>query len=266
MIEPENHTRHYKKGDKPDFDRKISMETKKNGGKKKVSIDRAQVNKFGMAMMAMATGGMQARDIVADIRQFQDKIRRGKLDIWWLYDDGGISVLLPTILQTRQQFWSMHLQNIYFGSKNLTKQTNFSEVFSGKEHQNVKQEFQDVQHLLTKFRISTDDVIVISNTSSQAEEATWNQFKETLKNLPEGTVDNTDIEEEKDLINEHLRLAELMKKHSSDAQMILVTLPQQRRGSTNSAIYMACLDIMTRNLPPILLTGGNNISVLTFQQ
>ena len=39
---------------------------------------------------------------------------------------------------------------------------------------------------------------------------------------------------------------------------------QVRRDKTNPALYMAWLDIMTRDLPPTLIMRGNQQSVLTF--
>ena len=91
----------------------------------------------------------------------------------------------------------------------------------------------------------------------------WNEFRASLKNLPREVVNENDIEKEQEFINKHLRLSEEMQKNSRDAQMIMVTLPQQYIGNTKPAIYMASLDFMTRNLPPTLLIGGNNVSVLT---
>ena len=35
---------------------------------------------------------------------FQAKKRKGNIDVWWLYDDGGLTLLLPYILTTRAQF------------------------------------------------------------------------------------------------------------------------------------------------------------------
>ena len=74
----------------------------------------------------------------------------------------------------------------------------------------------------------------------------------------------TEIENESKFINKHLKLGEMLQKHSKDSQMILMTLPQDRQGATNPIIYFGALDFMTRNLPPLLLVGGNNVSALTF--
>ena len=60
-----------------------------------------------------------------------------------------------------------------------------------------------------------------------------------------------------------LWLAELLRHYSSESEMIVMTLPLPRK-DTNPFLYMAWLDMMTRNLPPVLLTRGNQEPVLTF--
>ena len=42
------------------------------------------------------------------------------------------------------------------------------------------------------------------------------------------------------------------------------TLPMPRKGATPSKLYMAWLEIMTREMPPFLFVRGNQTSVLTF--
>ena len=44
----------------------------------------------------------------------------------------------------------------------------------------------------------------------------------------------------------------------------MATLPFPRRGQAAPALYLAWLEVMTRGLPPVLLTRGNQDSVLTF--
>ena len=41
---------------------------------------------------------------VDKIIQFRQKKRTGHIDVWWLYDDGGLTLLLPHIIKTRRQF------------------------------------------------------------------------------------------------------------------------------------------------------------------
>ena len=67
--------------------------------------------------------------------------------------------------------------------------------------------------------------------------------------------------------------------------MIFLTLPQQKQGKTKAGLFMSAIDVMTRSqgmiriilnlhlmammtfnirdLPPVLLVGGNDVSVLT---
>ena len=44
------------------------------------------------------------REILANVTQFRNKQKKGTIDVWWLYDDGGLTLLLPYILTTRSQF------------------------------------------------------------------------------------------------------------------------------------------------------------------
>ena len=43
--------------------------------------------------------------MLSAIYRFRLKQKRGTIDVWWLYDDGGLSMLLPHILTTRSN-WS----------------------------------------------------------------------------------------------------------------------------------------------------------------
>merc|ERR1711892_778384 len=252
----------------PKYDRKVSVEAvgKKevSMGKKKVSVDRAQVSKLGQAINILVFGGNQPVDVLADIKQFQDKKRRGNIDIWWLYDDGGLPILLSHVLQSRQQFEECKLRVFTLGSEKLDRQSSVFDVFS--KNVEKKMETKDMEELLSKFRIAASDVTVISQLNSRAAEKTWDEFKSAMNGAQpqQSAPTEADIENESKFINKHLKLGEMLQKHSKDSQMILMTLPQDRLGTANPIIYMGALDFMTRNLPPLLLVGGNNTSALTF--
>ena len=83
-----------------------------------------------------------------------------------------------------------------------------------------------MREVLTNFRINSSDVTVISNMKAFAKQELWENFREKMRSLPGGSVSEEEINREEELINKHLRLSEELQKHSSNAQMILLTLPQ----------------------------------------
>lgn len=64
--------------------------------------------------------------------------------------------------------------------------------------------------------------------------------------------------------NRHLRLRELLLEHSHEANMVVVTLPIPRKNIVSAPLYLAWLELLTKDMPPILLVRGNQTSVLTF--
>ena len=51
--------------------------------------------------------------------------RSGSIDVWWLYDDGGLTLLLPYILSTRMVFRQCQLRVFSLANKaeELDKET-----------------------------------------------------------------------------------------------------------------------------------------------
>jgi len=68
----------------------------------------------------------------------------------------------------------------------------------------------------------------------------------------------------KEKTNRHLRLRELLLEHSTKSNLIVMTLPVPRKGIVSAFLYMAWLEILTKDMPPFLLVRGNQASVLTF--
>uniref|UniRef100_A0AAQ4QSA1 Solute carrier family 12 member 1 n=1 Tax=Gasterosteus aculeatus aculeatus TaxID=481459 RepID=A0AAQ4QSA1_GASAC len=64
--------------------------------------------------------------------------------------------------------------------------------------------------------------------------------------------------------NLQVRLNEVLQEHSKSANLIIVSMPIARKESVSDFLYMAWLDILTKDLPPTLLIRGNHKSVLTF--
>jgi solute carrier family 12 sodium/potassium/chloride transporter 2 len=188
------------------------------------------------------------KEIIASIQQFQGEKKKGFIDVWWLYDDGGLTLLIPYILSTRQMYSDCSLRVFTLGNKK----------------DDLDRDTRNMCALLAKFRIDYSDVIVIPDVTKRAQDATKEELKQILDKLPEDCIPEDDLLMNKEKTNRHLRLAELLREHSKESQQIVMTLPMPRKGSVCPALYMAWLEIMTRDLPPTLLVRGNQTSVLTF--
>eukprot|EP01134_Creolimax_fragrantissima_P001336 CFRG1336T1 len=168
---------------------------------------------------------------------FEDSHRpRGTVDVWWLADDGGLTILLPYLLN-KSHFWSKCKLRILTVGENTEMTT----------------ERLRMTRLLRKFRIS-GEVVVVENQSDNPDPESiemWQKYGVGIK----GELTSR--------IRRHLRLRELMKENSDNASLIFMTLPVPRK-TEDCTTYMAFLDLLTVDMPPVCLLRGNQQSVLTF--
>jgi len=182
---------------------------------------------------------------MANIEMFKDGKKTGYIDVWWLYDDGGLTLLLPYILTTRKQYKNAKLRVFILANRN----------------DQLDQQKIQMATLLAKFRIDYSDVVVIPDITKKADPSTKAEFQELISDCG---IPSDELDKELEKTNRHMRLAELLRTYSSESEMVVMTLPLPRKGHTNPALYMAWLDLMTKNLPPTLLIRGNQEPVLTF--
>ena len=117
----------------------------------------------------------------------------------------------------------------------------------------LDRETRNMAALLAKFRIEFSSVIVIPDVTKRATDETRDTFNAMIETLPEGSISEEEMIENKEKTNRHLRLSELLQEHSKESEMIFITLTLPRRGQMGAPLYLAWLDIMTRDLPPTLL-------------
>uniref|UniRef100_A0A8D0AML2 Solute carrier family 12 member 1 n=1 Tax=Sander lucioperca TaxID=283035 RepID=A0A8D0AML2_SANLU len=197
--------------------------------------------------------------------QFHKKQPKGTIDVWWLFDDGGLTLLLPYILTTRKKWKDSKLRIFIAGQPGL--------------YNNL---FCRMKSLLHKFRITCTDITVIDDIHVQPRADSLKKLEEMIKPfcLHEGSKDTAQAEamrkeqpwritdeelstfEEK--TNLQVRLNEVLQENSKSANLIIVSMPIARKESVSDFLYMAWLDILTKDLPPTLLIRGNHKSVLTF--
>ena len=131
--------------------------------------------------------GTSAKDIPKEVllavNQFQHKQKKGFIDVWWLYDDGGLTLLLPYLLSTRKQWKGCKLRVFALANK--------------KDELDTEQ--RNMAALLSKFRIGYSDVIVIPDIIKPPKEATKEEFKELIQkwkpNENDSNEDNDEIED-----------------------------------------------------------------------
>uniref|UniRef100_A0A671XXM7 Solute carrier family 12 member 1 n=1 Tax=Sparus aurata TaxID=8175 RepID=A0A671XXM7_SPAAU len=187
--------------------------------------------------------------------QFKKKQPKGTIDVWWLFDDGGLTLLLPYILTTRKKWKDSKLR-----------------IFIAGQPGRSDLDKQEMKSLLQKFRINCTDINVIDDIHIPPRADSLRKLDDMIEpfRLHEESKDSapwkiTDEElstfEEK--TNLQIRLNELLQENSKSANLIVVSMPIARKG-VSDFLYMAWLDILTKDLPPTLLIRGNHKSVLTF--
>ncbi|XP_029312620.1 solute carrier family 12 member 1 isoform X2 [Cottoperca gobio] len=197
--------------------------------------------------------------------QFKKKQPKGTIDVWWLFDDGGLALLLPYILTTRKKWKDSRLRIFIAGQPGRTEQDK-----------------QEMKSLLHNFRIKCTDINVIDDIHVQPSSNSFKKLEDMIEPfcLHEGSKDTAQAEamrkeqpwkitdeelstfEEK--TNLQVRLNELLQENSKSANLIIVSMPIARKESVSDYLYMAWLDTLTKDLPPTLLIRGNHKSVLTF--
>lgn len=208
-------------------------------------------------------GEVVAPQIVDAMLRFTRKQPKGNIDVWWLFDDGGLTLLIPYILTTRSNWSQCSLRVFCLANKK----------------DDLASEQLKMAELLCKFRIDFSDVVMIPDVQKKPREESVNEFNTLISKfevIPEG--ENEEVEREnkegciteselvalREKTNRHIRLRELLLQHSKQASLVVMTLPMPVVGTVSAPLYMAWLETLTKDMPPFLLLRGNQSSVLTF--
>ncbi|KAK2709719.1 hypothetical protein QYM36_013406 [Artemia franciscana] len=105
------------------------------------------------------------KNILENLTVFRRKQPKGFIDVWWLYDDGGLSVLLPYIMTTRKAWKNSKLRIFCIANKR-------DEIDIGQK---------GMAALLSKFRIDYSDVIAVSDVNRSPSEETKQWFNDLIK-------------------------------------------------------------------------------------
>ncbi|XP_071543225.1 bumetanide-sensitive sodium-(potassium)-chloride cotransporter-like isoform X2 [Panulirus ornatus] len=214
-----------------------------------------------LANLYRGPGGVElSKDVLNNITMFKRKQKKGTVDVWWLYDDGGLTLLVPYILNTRSQWAGCKLRVFALANRK----------------DELAMEQRSMANLLSKFRIDYSDVIVIPDVAKKAAESSRMEFDQLIEDFKaksneeinkgnEGIlISEAELLGQREKTNRHIRLRELLLENSRDASLVVMTLPMPRKSSVSAPLYMAWLETLTRDMPPFVLIRGNQTSVLTF--
>ncbi|KAM6937863.1 solute carrier family 12 member 3 [Xenentodon cancila] len=198
---------------------------------------------------------------------FQKNQGKKTIDVYWLSDDGGLTLLLPYLL-TRRKRWARCKVRVFVGGTMDKKEEQKNEVLT----------------LIKKFRLGFHDVEVLPDIYTNPQPVNVHQFqlmvsRFRLDSNPKQDSDagsprqqeapwmitDQDIERNMAKSLRQIRLNEVLLDYSREAALIIMTMPVGRRGVCPSTLYLAWLDVLSKDLrPPVLLVRGNQENVLTF--
>ncbi|KAM6381030.1 solute carrier family 12 member 3 isoform 5-T5 [Pluvialis apricaria] len=222
------------------------------------------------------TGGRAAPDTAADPAAlageqqastiFQSEQGKKTIDIYWLFDDGGLTLLIPYLLGRKKRWGKCKIR-----------------VFVGGQINRMDEERKAIVSLLSKFRLGFHEVHILPDINQKPRPEHIRRFDDLIApfRLNDGFKDEATVNEMRqgcpwkisdEEVNKNrakslrqVRLNEILLDYSRDAALIAITLPIGRKGRCPSSLYMAWLETLSQDLrPPVILTRGNQENVLTF--
>ncbi|XP_034412678.1 solute carrier family 12 member 3-like [Cyclopterus lumpus] len=194
---------------------------------------------------------------------FQSDQGKKTIDVYWIADDGGLTLLVPYLL-TRRKRW--HRSKI--------------RVFIVGDEQNMEEGRNEMIALLKRFRLDCSNVTVMTDSERHPDAKNLRRFVDSvapfrLHDEPQEDVSvqgrsapwkisDKEFEAFRLKSERTVRLNEILRSYSQHAALVLVSLPVPHRDCT-SALYMAWLETLTCGLHcPAVLIRGNQQNVLTF--
>ncbi|XP_063312564.1 solute carrier family 12 member 3-like [Pelobates fuscus] len=192
---------------------------------------------------------------------FQSRQGKKSIHIYWLYDDGGLTLLIPYLL-TRRKRWAQCKVCVYIRGKN----------------ENAEQEKKEIQTLLEKFRLGFHDVVVLTDIEEKPKPKTMKMFEDLIasykfnegqvqdgeSNIPPWAIRETDLLNYMAKSERYMRMNEILQENSKDAALVAISLPVVSKAVCPSSLYMAWLETISQDLnPPVIFIRGNQQDSLT---
>ncbi|XP_074695726.1 solute carrier family 12 member 3 isoform X3 [Strix aluco] len=216
---------------------------------------------LGTAADPIALAGEQQASTI-----FQSEQGKKTIDIYWLFDDGGLTLLIPYLLGRKKRWGKCKIR-----------------VFVGGQINRMDEERKAIVSLLSKFRLGFHEVHILPDINQKPRPEHIKRFDDliapfrlndgfkdeaTVNEMRQGCpwkISDEEVDKNRAKSLRQVRLNEILLDYSRDAALIAITLPIGRKGRCPSSLYMAWLETLSQDLrPPVVLTRGNQENVLTF--
>ncbi|XP_039996550.1 solute carrier family 12 member 10, tandem duplicate 1 isoform X2 [Xiphias gladius] len=196
---------------------------------------------------------------------FQKDQGKKTIDVYWIADDGGLTLLVPYLLTRRKRWHSCKVR-----------------VFIVGDEQNMEEGRNEMIALLKRFRLDFNDVIVMTDSEKRPQAKNLSRFvdsvapfrlhdeqqedisHEDLRQSAPWNISDKEFEAFKPKTERIVRLNEIIRRNSQHAALVIVSLPVPQ-SDCPSALYMAWLETLTFGLHcPTVLIRGNQQNCLTF--
>ncbi|NXK06856.1 S12A3 protein, partial [Herpetotheres cachinnans] len=248
--------------------------------------------KYGVCLMRMKEGLNVSRVLQAHVDPttlggeqqastiFQSEQGKKTIDIYWLFDDGGLTLLIPYLLRRKKRWGKCKIRVFVGGQINRMDEERKASTSSPTSTRNPGQSSNRPPPLLppstprparTPFPSTVcfsysikrfDDLIAPFRLNDGfKDEATVNEMRQGCP----WKISDEEVDKNRAKSLRQVRLNEILLDYSRDAALIAITLPIGRKGRCPSSLYMAWLETLSQDLrPPVILTRGNQENVLTF--
>ncbi|XP_047240996.1 solute carrier family 12 member 3-like [Girardinichthys multiradiatus] len=195
---------------------------------------------------------------------FQNNQGKKTIDVYWIADDGGLTLLVPYLITRRRRWRRCKVR-----------------VFIVGDEQSMEESRNEMLFLLRRFRLHVSDVIVMTDIEKHPHPKSLSRFVDSvapfrlhdeqqegvsvqeLRQSAPWKISDKEFEAFKLKSETKVRLNEIIRKNSQQTALVLVSLPVPQ-SDCPSALYMAWLDTLTSGLHcPAVLIRGNQENVLT---
>uniref|UniRef100_A0A8C7XLL7 Solute carrier family 12 member 3 n=1 Tax=Oryzias sinensis TaxID=183150 RepID=A0A8C7XLL7_9TELE len=171
---------------------------------------------------------------------FQNDQGKKTIDVYWIADDGGLTLLVPYLL-TRRKHWRRCKVRVFLVG----------------DEQNEEEQRKEMTLLLNRFRLNVKEIIIMTDSEKLQD----------LRQSAPWKISDKEFEVFRQKSERMIRLNEIIRKNSQHTALVLVlvymSLPVPNRDCP-SALYMAWLDTLTYGLHcPAVLIRGNQQNVMT---